>query len=228
MSTRKVIIDDRDTQILYSSGWHVDGSENEYQRTTSNTDIKGASFTFTFVGTSVAVYGTLDSLGHPNTTYILDDSDPFPFVGTPKRIARYQQEFYSSPIVPYGKHTLVGSCATEGAHVILDYFVFTIPLDFPTNITLPTATTTTSDPKPTYSVTIIVGSVLGGMVLMMIVLAVFLWCRWFRGSRASKSDTHIRPFDIDTSPTPSSSHNVLVAAENHKTALPQASPTSVV
>ncbi|KAF9502072.1 hypothetical protein BDN71DRAFT_1425823 [Pleurotus eryngii] len=96
----------------------------------------------------------------------------------------------------------------------MDYFAVTIALDLPTNTTLPTATTTTSDPKPIHSVAIIVGSVIGVMVLMMIILAVFRWCRRFRGARASESDTHIRPFDVNISPTPSSSHNVMVAAES--------------
>lgn len=95
MSTRSVIIDDRDPQIQYSPGWQANGSPNEYQRTTTNTARQGASFTLNFVGTSVAVYGTLDSFSFPNTTY--DGGNPFPFFGKPLPLAQYQQVFFISP-----------------------------------------------------------------------------------------------------------------------------------
>lgn len=50
MNARSVIIDNADTQIQYSSSWEANGSPNEYKRTTSNTAIKGESFTLKFVG----------------------------------------------------------------------------------------------------------------------------------------------------------------------------------
>lgn len=142
---------------------------------------------------------------------------------------QYQQEFYSSPVVPYGEHTLVGSCATKGAHVILDYLVVTMPLDLPTNATLPTATTTVlimSNPKPIHPVATIVGSVLGAMLLMMTALNVLLWYRCFRSTSLKpegEPDTRTRPFEIDIVSTSAPYHDVLVAAESHKPALPQVS-----
>ncbi|KAF9502068.1 hypothetical protein BDN71DRAFT_1500219 [Pleurotus eryngii] len=88
MNSRSVIIDNADAQIQYSPGWRANGSPNEYKRTTSNTETRGASFTFKFVGSSVAVYGTLDS----DTTYVLDGGNPkFPFFGQPQPQVQYQQ-----------------------------------------------------------------------------------------------------------------------------------------
>ncbi|KDQ23755.1 hypothetical protein PLEOSDRAFT_1114115 [Pleurotus ostreatus PC15] len=202
MSSRSVIIDNADAQIQYSPGWRASGSPNEYKRTTSNTETRGASFTFKFVGTSVAVYGTLDSVTLPNTTYVLDGGNPFAFFGRPQPRVQYQQVFYTSPALPYAEHTLVGSCADEGGRVILDYLLIEIPLELPTSTSLPTPTSAvpvTVDSKPTPPTTAIVGGVLGGLLLLMTILASYLWYRQSRGTSGktssvdAESDVQIRP-----------------------------------
>ncbi|KDQ23741.1 hypothetical protein PLEOSDRAFT_171033 [Pleurotus ostreatus PC15] len=104
-----------------------------------------------------------------------------------------------------------------------------MPLDLLTNATLPTATTTvliniTSNPKPIHPVATIVGSVHGAMLLVLTVLNVLLWYRRFRSSSMkseSEPDTQTRPFEINVLSTPAPYHDVLVAAESHKPALPQ-------
>ncbi|KDQ23740.1 hypothetical protein PLEOSDRAFT_1108226 [Pleurotus ostreatus PC15] len=200
MSSRSVIIDNADAQVQYSPGWQANGSPNEYKRTTSNTETQGASFTLKFVGTSVAVYGTLDTVSLPNTTYVLDGGNPFPFFGQPQPQIQYQQVFYTSPSLPYAEHTLVGSCANAGGRVILDYFVVEIPLEIPTNTSMPTTTSTvptTLDSKPTPPTTAIVGGVLGGLLLLMTILASYLW---YRQSRGNGRSTDTKPSFMNAEP----------------------------
>ncbi|KDQ23739.1 hypothetical protein PLEOSDRAFT_1048347, partial [Pleurotus ostreatus PC15] len=184
MSSGSLIIDNADTQVHYSPGWKANGSPNEYKHTTSNTETQGASFTFNFVGTSVAVYGTLNDITFPNTTYVLDGGNPYPFFGQPAPLVQYQQIFYSSPVLPYGEHTLVGTCTDEGANVILDYLVVEMPLNSATNASSPTPTPTTAvpaNPQPTSLTIAIVGGVLGGLLLLMTILALYL-CWQVNGS----------------------------------------------
>lgn len=200
MSSRSVIIDNADAQVQYSPGWQANGSPNEYKRTTSNTETQGASFTLKFVGTSVAVYGTLDIVSLPNTTYVLDGGNPFPFFGQPQPQIQYQQVFYTSPSLPYAEHTLVGSCANGGGRVVLDYFVVEIPLEIPTNTSMPTTTSTvptTLDSKPTPPTAAIVGGVLGGLLLLMTILASYLW---YRQSRDNGRSTDTKPSFMNAEP----------------------------
>ncbi|KAL4265537.1 hypothetical protein AB1N83_004076 [Pleurotus pulmonarius] len=168
----------------------ANGGPNEYKHTTSNTETQGASFTFNFVGTSVTVYGTLNDITFPNTTYVLDGGNPFPFSGQPEPQVQYQQIFYSSPVLPYGEHTLVGTCTDEGANVILDYLVVETPLKSATNASSSTPTPTAVVPaniQPTSPTIAIVGGVLGGLLLLMTILASYLWYRQFQGRRSRKS-----------------------------------------
>ncbi|KAL4265538.1 hypothetical protein AB1N83_004077 [Pleurotus pulmonarius] len=204
MSSGSLIIDNTDSQIQYSLGWQANGSPNEYKRTTSNTQTQGASFTFTFVGTSVTVYGTLDVVTLPNTTYVLDGGTPFPFFGQPQSLIQYQQVFYASPPLPYKTHTLVGSCVDEDAHVIIDYLV-EIPLNPPANTSVPpppSVTPTAHDSKPAPPVAAIVGGVLGSLLLILTILALYL-CYYHcqpRGSRSRASFIGARS-DIQQRPT---------------------------
>ncbi|KAG9217673.1 hypothetical protein CCMSSC00406_0003638 [Pleurotus cornucopiae] len=186
MNARSLIIDNADAQIQYSPSWEANGSPNEYKHTTSNTAIKGESFTFKFVGTSVAVYGTLVAGTPPNSTYTLDGGDPFPSLTQRSTSIQYQQVFYSSPALPLMEHTLVGTCENEneGVQVILDYFVIETPLDFTTNTS---STPSICDSKPAPPTTIIVSSVLRGFTLLATIFASYLW---YRGRNPKLMDIH--------------------------------------
>ncbi len=174
------------------------------------------------------VYGTLDVTTFPNTTYVLDDGDPFPFYGKPKSAIQYQQVFYASPPLPYRGHTLVGSCIDEGGRVILDYFVVEIPQDVPPSQSSPCSQSTpcVTNSKPT----IITGAVLGGLLLVMTALAFYLWYQQSRGTRtklasAAELSTQIHPFEASDMASSSSNtlQNVSVSVESHKSPLPQVS-----
>lgn len=179
----------------------------------------------------------------PNTTYVLDGGNPFPFFGQPEPQVQYQQIFYSSPVLPYGEHTLVGTCTDEGANVILDYLVVEMPLKSATYASSPTPTTTTvvpANPQPTSQSVAIVGGVLGGLLLLMTILASYLWYRQFQGSRSRTSfisaEQGMKPrlLSADGGSTASSIHHcrggddhdeddVVVAVAVHKPPLPPVS-----
>ncbi|KAL4259337.1 hypothetical protein AB1N83_009794 [Pleurotus pulmonarius] len=55
MTSRTYTVDDADSQIQYSDGWLRRGGEGEFNATTASTTTQGASFNFTFLGTSAKV-----------------------------------------------------------------------------------------------------------------------------------------------------------------------------
>lgn len=148
------------------------------------------------IGTSVKVLGTLTQEGlngsFPNTTYSLDGTSPIPYAGQPSPRVQYQQIFYQSPAdLPNTKHTLVGTCVDQGSLVWIDFFVVTSPSSPTTSgvssqtesivVVTTTATYTenasSSSPAAAFPVGAVVGSVIGGMVLVLIGLFLFLWHR---------------------------------------------------
>ncbi|KAJ8690516.1 hypothetical protein PTI98_011940 [Pleurotus ostreatus] len=218
MSTESAaIIDDTDPRIQYSSGWHMDGGPNEYNRTVHATSTAGASFTFSFTGTSVKVLGTLTQEGFngsfPNTTYSLDGTSPIPYAGKPSPRVQYQQIFYQSPAdLPNTKHTLVGTCADQGSLVWIDFFVVTSPPSPTTSgassqtestvIITTTATYTeyaSSSSSSAFPVGAVVGGVIGAMILVLIGLFLFLWHR--RRPRAVTTGTEMQATMSTTSTT---------------------------
>ncbi|KAL4265536.1 hypothetical protein AB1N83_004079 [Pleurotus pulmonarius] len=186
MYSRSVIVDNADTQITYSPGWKEDGSPNEYKRTTTNAVIEGASFSLNFTGTSITVYGTLNTDSSPNSTYVLDGGEPFPFASNQASSVRYQQIFYASPAVPYKEHTLVGTCVS--GRVILDYFVIETPFDSPhTPLPKPEEPDSPFNQRvPAVPTAAIIGGVLGGLVFLIALLAFYLWYRGYRASNNSR------------------------------------------
>ncbi|KAL4258358.1 hypothetical protein AB1N83_010779 [Pleurotus pulmonarius] len=136
-------VDDRDARIVYSYGWGLGGSPPDYNHTVSTTTTQGAQFTFVFLGTSIGVFGTLAESTFPNTSYTIDDGEPFIFFGEPPPKIRYRQNFFSSPNLTYGEHILVGTCVDEGGLVHLDYLEVETPA--------PSTTLGSSDSQPVAS-----------------------------------------------------------------------------
>ncbi|KAH9474992.1 hypothetical protein JR316_0012091 [Psilocybe cubensis] len=122
--------DDRDPSVVYSGGdWQKGGTENEYFQTTSYVrNATGSTATFKFTGTSVSVFGTLDSAdlgrGTPISSYRIDNGQPVIYTGPTPDSEQYKQQFFQSPTLPPGPHTLVIVVQSEAGYY-LDYFTVT-------------------------------------------------------------------------------------------------------
>ncbi|KAJ8522186.1 hypothetical protein ONZ45_g1231 [Pleurotus djamor] len=191
------IVDDTDPRVKYSSGWHRDGGPNEYNTSVHATSTAGASFTFKFNGTSVKVLGTLTQEGFagsfPNTSYVLDGTTPISFAGKPSPRVQYSQLFYQSPVdLPDTEHTLIGTCVDQGSLVWIDFFVVTSPsasltqttptlsesyVVVTTTVAVSQAALESSSSSNDFPVGAVVGSVLGGIFLVLIAMSLILWYR---------------------------------------------------
>ncbi|KAJ7603562.1 hypothetical protein FB45DRAFT_770990, partial [Roridomyces roridus] len=108
-----VIVDDRDPRIQYSpsTGWYQGGVFQEYLNTTmAATEIGTGSdhtATFSFQGTSVAVYGTVNQ-GRSTMSFSLDRGVPSVFdAATSTAGTVHHKLFFASGTLPDGQHTLV-------------------------------------------------------------------------------------------------------------------------
>ncbi|KDQ28707.1 hypothetical protein PLEOSDRAFT_1102746 [Pleurotus ostreatus PC15] len=229
MPSKTLIIDSAETsQIRYSAGWSfLPGNDNEYLQTVSYTTTKDARFTFDFNGTSVKVYGSLsvrtqDIATLPNTSYVLDGGPPVLFHGNPSENDdhRYQQVFYSSPPLPFGNHSLVGTCVDQGSNVWIDYFVVEVPNDVPANTTIPELHVVHD--KSTPSVAEILCGVLGGLLFLATTLSLYLWyrrCRMIETTGTLSTEATDGPFSPSPS-MPAPNHDVLSCVESHKSSIP--------
>ncbi|KAF6744272.1 hypothetical protein DFP72DRAFT_1078820 [Ephemerocybe angulata] len=122
-------LDDRDTTIVYSTGWGQAGSSNEFNGTTTFTTTNGATAKVTFVGTSITVYGTVPGglLSRASSTYSIDGGAPVLFVSTPAIGVQYNQVFFTSPTLPAASHTLTITNTGIAADLFLDLLMVTPP-----------------------------------------------------------------------------------------------------
>lgn len=88
-------------------------------------DIGGSTYT----GTKVAVYGTVDGLlgifCTPGSIYQLETGQASKYEAPVLLLPAYQQQFYSSPDLPLGQHTLVITATQDCARFWLDYMTYT-------------------------------------------------------------------------------------------------------
>ncbi|KAJ8522160.1 hypothetical protein ONZ45_g1247 [Pleurotus djamor] len=150
--------------------------------------------------TTISVFGTVDGLGPngpPNSSYVLDGTNPVRFSGPRTGGILYQQLFYQSPTLPNLEHTLQVTVLDEGSRYFLDFLAVRSPPQ-PTITSSSTSTTpsaTESSPARSDSagsssgsstnVGAIVGGVVGGVAFLLL-LAGLLW--WFRRKRSTSTD----------------------------------------
>ncbi|KAJ7174078.1 hypothetical protein C8R43DRAFT_873753 [Mycena crocata] len=126
-----VIVDDHDPAIQYnpSGGWLSLGAPTEFMSTTRLATRAGATASFTFVGTSITVYGTVGPGGNASTiAFSVDASAPLTYSApTVDSGALYHQAFFTSPILPEASHTLLITRDSSTKHNILflDYILYT-------------------------------------------------------------------------------------------------------
>ncbi|KAJ7887023.1 hypothetical protein B0H14DRAFT_2696352 [Mycena olivaceomarginata] len=122
-----VIVDERDTAIQYSTGWNNAGAFLEFDGTTRWSSIEGSTATFTFVGSSVTVYGSV--AGNPaqaGLSFMVDKSLIGSYSAKQGGTALYHEALYVSPTLSEGSHTLVitQNAAQSGGVIYLDYIMY--------------------------------------------------------------------------------------------------------
>jgi len=181
-STGAIVVDDNDLgAILYQppGAWERNGLANvEYKATTHGTQVVPATATFTFNGTAVAVYGTVDNLAL--SQYTIDDRPPVTYLGPNPDImaSRFQTLFYHSPLLPDGPHRLVVSSLTNDTshHIWLDYFIYQpSPSHFRSNSTTGANNTTDTCAAERAQIAGLAGGLGSGLLIMTIIVLVFLW-----------------------------------------------------
>ncbi|PSR71009.1 hypothetical protein PHLCEN_2v13113 [Hermanssonia centrifuga] len=88
--------------------------------------LNDTSFLIPFSGTQVEVYGTIGPTGDalPMSTYLLDSTSILTYVAANVSATTYQNQFYLSPVLQDGSHTLVITVTSQGFYW-LDYLLYT-------------------------------------------------------------------------------------------------------
>ncbi|KDR73720.1 hypothetical protein GALMADRAFT_251531 [Galerina marginata CBS 339.88] len=179
-----VLLDSFDPLLQYGPGWGaLGGGANMTGQTNSIANID-------FVGVSVSWYGFIPTeLPHPATTasYAIDGGAPTSFVlrGLPASSATiYNQKFFETPTLTAGHHQLVVTYhgTSQTTPLTLDYLIIQ-------NGTIPSSNTTTPGTSPSgdshgsgpvkksNNTAAIVGGIIGGLVLIAIAIAAYLYLR---------------------------------------------------
>ncbi|KAK7050677.1 hypothetical protein R3P38DRAFT_3608630 [Favolaschia claudopus] len=133
MTTHTAVVDDRDPTIAYSGSWGPAGSAEEFKDTTTYSAGPDALATFSFVGTSVTVYGTIgvrNLTTQPTWAFVVDGSVLGKFTPTQGMSANvHHQALWTSPSLSVndGLHKLVIKQTTNTtiSVIYLDYIMFT-------------------------------------------------------------------------------------------------------
>ncbi|KAH7885406.1 hypothetical protein F5I97DRAFT_1810893 [Phlebopus sp. FC_14] len=126
------LVDDNDPRIMYTGLWFTSGVSPEYHNTTHGTYAAGSSASFNFTGTSISVFGTVGPANlyaeenrPPISMYNLDDSPAVFFTGPLLNSASYHYQFYTSPPLDAGIHSLVITSVNMSNTLWLDYLQYT-------------------------------------------------------------------------------------------------------
>ncbi|OJT07532.1 hypothetical protein TRAPUB_1628 [Trametes pubescens] len=116
-------IDDQSPLLQYNGNWVQSGTEQDYQKTSHSSNATGSFVTFTFNGTFITVYGSVDTRGS-SSSYKLDDAPPVvtDIEQVPSAQLNYPLFFPSAPLQP-GLHELV--ITVVGGTFNLDYIEYT-------------------------------------------------------------------------------------------------------
>lgn len=78
------------------------------------------------VGTSVAVYGTINPSGsRPKSTYVIDNGSAYTYTAPDADDFVYSVLFYQSPTLSDGQHTLVVTDTHNFSAFLVDYILYT-------------------------------------------------------------------------------------------------------
>ncbi|KAF8512776.1 hypothetical protein JB92DRAFT_3143633 [Gautieria morchelliformis] len=210
MADVTTVIDDSDPSIKHLTGeWVHFTGDGYYNRTETLTRDAGAASMYTFNGTGISVFGTQCDPPGGNTTvstYRLDNNGPSKYT-EPAGVKCNQNfvNFFTSPPLANGLHTLIITNLNANAWYFLDYLEVTTPGPAsngtapPTLSSSPVLSSVSSSSSPSSSLQassstgttklatgVIVGSAIGAAVVAsMLILAVMWWRR-----RRQVSQTH--------------------------------------
>jgi hypothetical protein len=137
MSKSKVlIIDDRDPNISYYGEWKIEeaiSGSMEYNNTLHQSNANGQSLSYTFRGTNITVYGTLDTVTKnwlPGVEFRVDGSMPKPINETGSLTWSLDgtvshQPLWTSPMLSLDTHTItinITDTSSNGPYFYFDFF----------------------------------------------------------------------------------------------------------
>lgn len=194
-------IDDTDSSISYSSGWALlQGSTRQWNGTVHSTSTVGATATFSFRGTGVAVYGTIPAGPSTATTqsqYAIDSGVPVNVSLASQTNAVYADLFFQSSLLSDGLHILVITNDGTSVEYQLDRIDYNASVNVPVSTgsgssgsslsqTVRTtssvsqsaaATSLASSSAKSAPVGTIVGSIAAGLLVVVIALLIYFNCR---------------------------------------------------
>ncbi|KAJ7061514.1 hypothetical protein C8F01DRAFT_141782 [Mycena amicta] len=121
----QVILDDRDSSVNYSSGWTFAGL-GEFDATTSNPKRQGATAQMSFNGTSITVFGTVQSgNGSSTLAFSVDDGPAIQFSAVNKKTSATRHQLLFAYASLAREHILNITYTNAGVNQIsLDYFIY--------------------------------------------------------------------------------------------------------
>jgi hypothetical protein len=143
--SKTLIVDDTDPSITYTGNWPALGTitdtSHEFNGTIHRGDTTGQSMTYTFTGTMITVYGSLDtpaSKGLPQVEFKVNSIDAVQInsTGTIKyrtNALTTHQVLFTSPNLVQGTHTITismtGTAAANGPYFYFDFFTVKTGVD---------------------------------------------------------------------------------------------------
>ncbi|KAJ7582383.1 hypothetical protein C8J56DRAFT_792867, partial [Mycena floridula] len=188
---RTLAVDDLYDEIEYGGNWKAklaDDAEfgETFQSTSHQTSTPGSSLTFTYAGSNMTVYGTFQWVqsGSFDLVAYVDDGPPLTqtFSGIPHSGWQPHFPLFSTGNLDPGQHTVtveLSKCVNQT--LVFDYILYTP--SFSTLASMPSMTPRiTSTKKP--AVSVIIGSVIGGLVLLGLFCLFFIWRKRIQKRRA--------------------------------------------
>ncbi|KAJ6614801.1 hypothetical protein B0H10DRAFT_126285 [Mycena sp. CBHHK59/15] len=112
-----VIVDDHDHRIVYDPVglWIPEGGSLEFMATTTSSNTTGCTGNFTFLGTSITIYGSVGPGNGSSMSFRIDKSSGS-YSAPALNNAIHHQTFWTSPVLPMGLHNLVITQASSASH----------------------------------------------------------------------------------------------------------------
>ncbi|KAJ7439767.1 hypothetical protein FB451DRAFT_1445446, partial [Mycena latifolia] len=180
-----LIYPDGDPAINFTSGWKEDEQEL--------TQTQNAQVTLSFHGTSASLLGDIPNQYPPNATfasYTIDGGAPvtFPLKGLPNARAQsstqYNSLLFTTPTLPNGPHNLT---VTHGGDV--DRTPLVVKWFYVTNTTSESLISHIT-PTPGPKTGAIAGGVVGSLILLAFLAALFVWLRRKHRRRRASSERY--------------------------------------